>query len=746
MNNLNMPDEFGHAMLEPAGDVVAGSQGTWRLTYVVGSQGLASGGRLRIYTDSDTDWGIPQFDDPAGEDYMTVETPSGASVGILTQGFGSLLLTVQGRALEPGERLVLTYGDRSGGSPGSRAQTFLESKRYFFVAVDLQGDGRYVTLPDPPHVAIVGGPATLLVALAPSTVALGQPFRLLVIAQDAWGNPSSSYRGTVVAAAPHLRVENPDHTFTSEDRGVWTIEECRCSQSGLQRIAVKETSGALSTESNPIVCVPSVAARTLYWGDPHGGQLHMATKIPDFFRYARDVAGIDFTGYQANGHRVTTEDWAIQQRAEGEFYEPGRFVPLPGFEWTGEVRDGGHHNVYFRRHDQPIRRSCHLANIAHQTDQDTDLPHILDVHRAYRGTDTVITPHVGGGRADLTHHEPILEPAIEVTSTHGTFEWFLRDALRRGYMVGFIGGSDGYTGRPGAEYPGHLERRYAKGGLTALYAGELTVDGILEALQARRGYGTTGARIYIKMDGDGHELGERYRTHSLPSIAVTVAGTAPLESVELFRGLERVYTYPLIVTPAANKVRILWEGASRRTSYSGVVWDGRLKVTGSRIALASKIRFDSPRSHLFDVAEDGLRWHSVTCGYRSGIILDVGPALRCVEPNAEFHLVVNTSLITMASYGGFGDVSPKRISYSPSERLSLSLGMKDLADGPKEVEIGHLGRKLTISLAPEPGPKEIDFAFTDPAPGPGINPYWLRVIQSDGEMAWTSPLFVDYVV
>jgi hypothetical protein len=527
------------------------------------------------------------------------------------------------------------------------------------------------------------------------------------------------------------------HTFVVDEGGVAWIEGCRCPRPGVHRVDVAEAGGALRAVSNPIVCTSEAGPYALQWGDPHGGQLEMAAKIPDFYRYARDVAGIAFCGYQPNGHRVSAADWAVQQRVEREFYQPGRFVPLPGFEWTGEPRDGGHHNVYFRRHDRPIRRSTHLPNIADEPDRDTDLPHILDVYRAYRSTDTVIVPHVGGGRADLHYHEPDLEPVIEVTSTHGTFEWFLEEALKRGYKLGFIGGSDGYTGRPGAEYPGHQERRYAKGGLAALYARELTVEGVLEALKARRGYGTTGARIYVQLDGDGHAMGEEYTTATLPTITARVVGTAALESVELYRGLERIYAHPLERRLATDLVRILWRGASRRSSYSGVIWDGWLQVDRGEVALRELIRFDSPRSHLSDLSGEGLRWYSVTCGYRSGMVLDV-------TGEAVFHLVVNTSLITMPSYGGFGDESPKRISYAPAERLSLSLGMRDLRDGPTEVEVGPLDRRLTLSLAPELERSEVTFSFTDPAPRPGINPYWLRVTQADMEMAWTSPVFVDY--
>jgi len=733
----NAIPQIGNLVLDPGDDVIAGSYGTWRLTCEVGAAGVARGGRIRVHTDSDTDWAIPQFDDPAGADYATVEAPSGVQVTSLTQGFGSLLLTVQGRALRTGERVTITLGDRSGGGPGSRAQTFAERTRYFACSVDADANGRFMELPDPPHVAVVGATSAELIVVAPSEVVVEQPFRVLIQVRDAWGNPSPAFRGTVEIEAQGIAIPANRYTYTEDDRGSRWIEGSTCPEAGVYRIIASQQGGPLYAESNAIVCRTERSTHTLYWGDPHGGQLKMSRKIPDFFRYARDVAGISFAGYQPNAHRVSGAEWTEQQQAERDYYDPGRFVPLPGYEWSGEVRDGGHHNVYFYRHGRPIRRSSHTDIITDEPDRDSDLPHITDVHNAFRSTDTVITPHVGGGRADLVYHDPNLEPVIEVTSTHGTFEWFLRDALERGYKLGFIGGSDGYTGRPGAEYPGYLERRYTKGGLAGVYAEDLTIAGILDALRARRAYGTTGARIYVQVDANGHPMGAEYATRAGPTVCATVRGTAPLESVELYRGLERAYVHPLPNQPAANAVRILWEGASRKTSYSGAIWDGELRVSGGRVALQRTIRFDSPRSRVFGAHAEGLRWHAVSCGYRSGFILEV-------EGDPEIRLVVNTSLITMPSYGGFAQTGPKRMSYSPTERVSARVHVSELADGPRIVEIGLLGRRLVIERAPKAETTDITFAFTDPAPQPGTNPYWLRVVQTDMEMAWTSPVFVHY--
>ena len=108
----------------------------------------------------------------------------------------------------------MTYGDRSGGGPGSRAQTFLETKRYFWVAVDAAGDGSFMTLTNSPYLTIVGGEAVKLVAVAPSTVVAGEPFRLLVRAEDRWGNPAHTYAATLDVSAEGIHVPESDQHLT----------------------------------------------------------------------------------------------------------------------------------------------------------------------------------------------------------------------------------------------------------------------------------------------------------------------------------------------------------------------------------------------------------------------------------------------------------------------------------------------------------------------------------------------------
>jgi hypothetical protein len=741
---------LGTATLDPATPIVAGAYGTWHLTFVCGARGVATGGGIRVHTDSDTDWGTPQVHDPAEAEYLTVAGPPAAALGLKVGDGASVVLTVFGAPLAPGTSVTLTVGDRSGGGPGSRAQTFAESRRAFLVDVDPDASGRWTPLLDPPRLAVVGGQAERLVVVAPSTVPPGEPFRVLVRAVDAWGNPAHTWEGTVTLAGGAVVLPETAHAFAAGDGGVWWLEGCSVATPGVHRIRARAdgTGGAggaggaeLAARSNPLLCREPPGPYRVYWGDPHGGQIADAGKIPDFFRYARDVARIHFAGYQRNDHVHSNPDYAAQQRAERAFDAPGRFVPLPGFEWSAEPPMGGHHNVYFRRHGQPMRRNSHRG-VADTSDAAADLPHVRDLHRAYRGTDVLITPHVGGGHADLAYHEPTLEPALEISSAHGTFEWFLRESLARGYRLGVVGGSDSHDGRPGADTPGYQERRYAKGSLTGLLAGELTLAGVHEALHARRCYATTGERILLDVAADGHPMGAEYRTAAPPALAVAVTGTAPLESVVVYRGLEPVYAHPLPRNTDPRRLRLVWEGASRQTSYSGVIWEGELRLLGgAALGRVARLRFDSPRSRIVEQTAARLRWHSVTCGYRSGIVVDL-PG----EGDVEAECVVRTSLLTRPAYGGHGDRGPTRMSYAPAEAVAFRFGLRGVARQPLRVDLGPPERSVTVSPAPAPGnPESARFSFVDPAPRPGVNPYWVRVVQEDQEMAWSSPVFVDFV-
>ena len=134
---------YGYAEIDLSGPVVAGSTGTWRITYRAGLYGVDDGGVIKVVWRFVSDWGAPQFRDPKAPDYATVSTTGPASLRAAFEmrryvrpWNRCVTVDVFDESLSEGEAVTLTLGDTSGGSPGSRAQTFCHEAFDFRVAVD----------------------------------------------------------------------------------------------------------------------------------------------------------------------------------------------------------------------------------------------------------------------------------------------------------------------------------------------------------------------------------------------------------------------------------------------------------------------------------------------------------------------------------------------------------------------------------------------------------------------------------
>ena len=201
-----MPAHIGRAWITPAEPVVAGALGTWTISYEVGAYGYDERARLKIASRFASDWGRPQFTDPSGRrilhgaprvDAARRRSPALAFEprGQVRPWFKCLVVSVADGSLYPGDRVHVTIGDRSGGGPGSRAQTFRERGCEFRLFVDPFGTELYSVLDASPVIDVVGGDLHRLVVVAPTTIAPGEPFDALVKAEDAWGNPVRAVHG-----------------------------------------------------------------------------------------------------------------------------------------------------------------------------------------------------------------------------------------------------------------------------------------------------------------------------------------------------------------------------------------------------------------------------------------------------------------------------------------------------------------------------------------------------------------------
>jgi hypothetical protein len=536
--------EHGQITMSPQGDVVAGSMVTLTFVYTVGELGIAEGGSLRIAMPNDA-WGWPEVPhhrffqaghDRGGYDngfvgygrkntLVEVETDGEAWVDLAAeersptaglQGGWShnIAATVREGDLQPGDRIIITYGDTTWGEDGVEApRVAATDKDHFHGYVDVTGEREFVELPpDDLMIRVLPTPPAQVNVVAPAIVRPGWPFPVKLMAMDAFRNrPTGNMEGEVRVgtARPEMKIGGSE-TFTAEDANLRVVEGAEALAPGIHRIAVTTADGSgVSGVSNPIWCTERDL--NVYFGDLHCQSMWHSDSIgtPDEgYEYGRDVAGLDFMAItDSNGHKKE-EGWQATQEAVIKFYDPGRFVSLKGFEYG--FRDG-HRNIIYRTTE------------IEPTLDDLSGSDANEMFEYFRGRDDIISiPHHTKSWTNWDYYDQELECLVEVYSCWGSGVehqdplWYKSEkpgsgvfnALARGYRFGFIGCGDSHAGTPGRSYP--QDRQWCvhqKSGFTCVYAPELTREAIFDSLKARRVYATTGARMILEFSVDEVMMG-----------------------------------------------------------------------------------------------------------------------------------------------------------------------------------------------------------------------------------------------
>jgi hypothetical protein len=739
-----LPEHMGAATLDPAGPFVAGSHAELTLTYTAGTFGIDDSGMLKISWRTTSDMAKPQFKDPAAASYTTVEASNGAKLEHWVERLNirpwvnTLLIRVGRGFLRAGDRITVRFGDRRGGSPGLRLQTNCEEHFALKVYVDAFATYEFTELPQSPGFALVAGHAARFKAILPSLAVTGEAFRLAIVAEDMWGNPTALGDSSLRLMSSHPVRNLPAMVHPAPDEGPLVLENLSVEAAADVDVRLAREDGSELARANPLRVVAQAPLRR-YWGDLHGqsGETVGTNPAESYFGYARDKAFVDIVGHQGNDFQITDAFWQELNRLTAAFDVPHRFVCVPGYEWSGNTGMGGDRNIFYRREGRPLVRSSRIL-VAGQDAANADCYTAQDLFAALEHEDAVVIAHVGGRYADITlAHDGRLERAVEVHSTWGTFEWLLHDAFAQGYRVGVVCHSDDHKGRPGATRPG-ASTFGAIGGLTCYLMPELTRDALFAALRARRHYGTTGTRLWLDVAGsfatpvarlsDDPRLGpareepvravlmgDIVRAGATPMhLTVEAIGTAPIERVDVLHGTQVAKSLrPYGAAELGRRVRVLWQGAEYRGRGRETLWEGKLTLEGNRIARFAPVNFLNPERQVRETAAGrALAWSSVTTGNLAGIDLWLDDAHSGV-------LTLETGVVS-------GEVD-----------------LAGLADEAVMFDGGGLGRRPSVYRLPEDEwSRRIAFAHEVTFSGDADLPVYVRVTQADGHQAWTSPIYL----
>lgn len=517
-----------------------GTPERFRLIYEAGPLGIATGGAVLLQVSPYWGWSTPQVDYPSLPGYTVIRTvPDTLRVRAETAGEGLLSITITGRALAPGDRLEIDYGAETGAALPDR---YAERASTFWFGVDGDGDGVRKLIVDSPTIDVRAAAVARLRVTVPSVVRPGEAFPVRLALLDGADNAGVEASGPVHFVTTPTGLELPERAvFRDADRGVVRVEG-RARTAGTYRLHVRFEE--IEAWSNPLIVAES--GPRILWGDLHGhSNFSDGTGRPDeYFRYARDVSGLDVVSLTDHDHwgmepLVESPDhWQEIQAQTKRFHDPGRFVTLLGFEWTNWIF--GHRHVLFFEDTGFL-----VDSVDEKTDEPGELWEALDPE-----TTMTVAHHPAGGPVPIDWTippDPRFETLVEIVSVHGSSEaadspglirnaregHFARDALDRGYRLGFVGSGDRHDGHPGT-----FERDPVNGGVAAILAEERTRPSVLRALRERRVYATNGPRIVLRAALGGTGMGG---THSLgrlgteASLYVEVIGTAPLEHIDLIR-------------------------------------------------------------------------------------------------------------------------------------------------------------------------------------------------------------------
>lgn len=316
--------------------------------------------------------------------------------------------------------------------------------------------------------------------------------------------------------------------------------------------------------------------------------------------------------------------------------------------------------------------------------------------------------------------------SVQIVAGDSQYEWFANRLLRAGYRLGFVGGSFS---------PLRTLEPNLRTGRTAL----LGFDP-LASLEQGSTYATTGAKIVLHATVNGGTQGQRQPRSTEREIIGWVNGTGPLDRIELIKNGQLLATRSVAGDLESRVLKVSLRSSSvpvkgqRDLPRNGREWIGFVRSGESNLTLHSAPGFSNPSRQ--GIAQNGpnrvdfITW---THGGFSSFLVALD------ELNQD-------QVIELSLRGGMedNDIQPllRKPAALPATRLMIPLF--ELGNGPvsRYVEVAGYQDEVRFELINPEAPDFAEFRFNDVTPYGEEDYYYVRVLQQDDEVAWSSPVFV----
>ncbi len=487
----------------------------------------------------------------------------------------------------------------------------------------------------------------------------------------------------------------------------------------------------------------------LYWGDLHNhnsiGQIQgslersydIARSHLDFFAFTAQSQWFDMVeipgGRNAQfekGFQAVRDNWEKIKALAEEYYKAGKFVPFIGYE------------VHSNTGDFHILFPGSFAELVY-------LPNHQAWHEYAKKHDAIVIPHhpaykPGWRGFDWANINPDVSPVVEIVSEHGNAESdrapirYIRHSMggrytkstvqwlwEQGVQAGVVGSTDDHLGYPGA---------YGEG-LAGVWAASLTREALMEAINARRTYAVNADRIRLDFKLNGRWMGETLAPVHAREISVKVKGEGVVDRVEVLKNNQVIHrNHPIDRKPGDSswnkpvlcRIEYGWGPWAAFDMPRTCDWKFTVSVSGGKILSASP-HF---QSHPFDeerrdrVSQTGKAVEVTSFTARQGAFEE--------RPTKDVVLEIHGSPDTEVT-----------LTMTEPTKMTVRKTLAELAVSTDIVFTGAFSSEsVMFHRVVFPENYRTEFSFTDRQMGAGTDWYNVRVVQTNGSLAWSSPIWV----
>jgi hypothetical protein len=196
-------------------------------------------------------------------------------------------------------------------------------------------------------------------------------------------------------------------------------------------------------------------------------------------------------------------------------------------------------------------------------------------------------------------------------------------------------------------------------------------------------------------------------------LQINAVGSAPIERIDIRNGLETLETFrPYYDIEVGRRICVVWEGSEYRGRGRETIWDGSAKLSNNTFERVEAINRYNIDKQFEQTGPDQLEWQALTTGGHGGF------------------------------YATLADRDAGTLSID-TDLVKAEIKINDIGYDDIVFDAGGLGRKIRVFRLPDENlHRNVEIERSIALTTERDNAIYIRIIQQDGHVIWSSPVYV----